>query len=181
MSIENSKYFTTGDADGGPEKNNKQNILDIISNAEVVINQKELDPKDKIELLNDYAKKLAELTKNSPEKIYLTELIKDKNKLNEFVNGISQIKRKEQPLPETVKQTQEFIKQEFIKKEDKNKQEDKNFTAFWNKIGGLETLGTFLGMGFLFFIILIILGEFKLLEKATNLDLNLNGGGKGKK
>ncbi|MGC9067266.1 MAG: hypothetical protein ACP5HL_02385, partial [Minisyncoccia bacterium] len=92
MSIENSKYFTTGDADGGPEKNNKQNILDIISNAEIVINQKELDPKDKIELLNDYAKKLAELTKNSPEKIYLTELIKDKNKLNEFVNGVSQIK-----------------------------------------------------------------------------------------
>ncbi|MGC8771817.1 MAG: hypothetical protein ACP5Q5_11275, partial [Brevinematia bacterium] len=101
--------------------------------------------------------------------------------LNEFVNGISQIKRKEQPLPETVKQAQEFIKQEFIKKEDKNKQEDKNFTAFWNKIGGLETLGTFLGMGFLLFSIFIILGGFKLLEKATNLDLNLNGGGKGKK
>ncbi|MGC8651455.1 MAG: hypothetical protein ACP5RX_02490 [Minisyncoccia bacterium] len=168
MSIENSKYFTTGDADGGPEKNNKQNISDIISNAEVVINQKELDPKDKIELLNDYAKKLAELTKSSPEKISLIELIKNKNKLSEFANNISQMKRKEPPLPEAVKQAREFIK----------KEEKKGKESIFNKMGGWSTISGIAGFSLIMLLILIFLGEFKLLEKATGIDL---GGGGGKK
>ncbi|NMB92035.1 MAG: hypothetical protein GYA31_00110 [Parcubacteria group bacterium] len=149
--------------------NLEQNILSIIRNAEVVINQKELDPKDKIELLNDYAKKLAKLAKSSSEKISLPELIKDKNKLREFINGISQMKEKEPPPPEAVKQAQEFIK----------KEEKKGKDSIFNKMGGWGTVGSIAAFSLLMFLILIFLSEFKLLEKATGFDLE-GGGGKKK-
>lgn len=106
-----------------------------------------------------------------------------KEKLEQLKAKISQLtekekdKEKENPTPEVVKKAVEVIKKE----EQSSQTKDKKKASTAPKIGGLGgwgKLGNIFGFSLIMFLILIFLGEFKLLEKATGWG---GGGGKGKK
>ena len=94
-----------------------------------------------------------------------------KEKLEQLGKSISGVVEKEKqiPKPEAVKKAAEFVKNEAKKGKE----------SIFQKMGGWGTVGGVAGFSLMMFLILIFLGEFKLLEKATGIDLE--GGGKGKK
>lgn len=91
---------------------------------------------------------------------------KIKKLIDKFQNLIGQ--EKEKPKPETVEKVKEFIKSE----------EKKGKESIFQKMGGWNTVGGIAGFSFMMFLILIFLGEFKLLEKTSDIG---GGGGKGEK
>jgi len=121
---------------------------------------KNLKPEDKT-LLMTMLEELKAGTKNKEMKEKLEQLGKS-------ISGVVE-KEKQIPKPEAVKDATEFVK----------KEEKKGKESIFQKMGGWGTVGGVAGFSLMMFLILIFLGEFKLLEKATGIDLE--GGGKGKK
>jgi len=121
---------------------------------------KNLKPEDKT-LLMTMLEELKAGTKNKEMKEKLEQLGKS-------ISGVVE-KEKQIPKPEVIKKAAEFVKNE----------EKKGKESIFQKMGGWNIVGGIAGFSLMMFLILIFLGEFKLLEKATGIDLE--GGGKGKK
>jgi len=97
----------------------------------------------------------------------------NQNKLKAVIEKFQKFisKEKEIPKPEVVEKAKEFIKSE----------EKKGKESIFQKMGGWNTVGGIAGFSLMMFLILIFLGEFKLLEKATGIEIGGEGKGKGKK
>lgn len=123
---------------------------------------------------------------NFPEEVYsIEETIKqnfEKQKVNPEIitklqNKLRDIKDKEISQAPVITQIQNFINKEV--KEETKSTKDKQEKSLFKKIGGWETIGNFFGYSLLLFVILALLGEFKLLQKSA--DINLGGAVKGGK
>jgi len=149
----------------------KEQLHGLIEKAAVVFYSKEVDPNERIKLMGEYSTQIAKLLNMPPASIYLTELIADSKKQNQSIDKISGLvdKAKEIPKPEVIKKAAEFVKNE----------EKKGKESIFQKMGGWNTVGGIAGFSLMMFLILVFLGEFKLLEKATGI--KMEGGGKGEK
>jgi len=149
----------------------KEQLHGLIEKAAVVFYSKEIDPNERIKLMGEYSTQIAKLLNMPPASIYLTELIADSKKQNQLIDKISGLvdKAKEIPKPEVIKKAAEFVKNE----------EKKGKESIFQKMGGWNTVGGIAGFSLMIFLILIFLGEFKLLEKTTGIEME--GGGKGGK
>jgi len=150
----------------------KEQLHGLIEKAAVVFYSKEVDPNERIKLMGEYSAQITKLLNISSTTIYLTELITDNKKQSQFIDKISGVvdKEKQIPKPEAVTKAKEFIKNE----------EKKGKESIFQKMGGWNTVGGIAGFSLMMFLILIFLGEFKLLEKTAGIEMKEGGKG-GKK
>jgi hypothetical protein len=157
----------------GQKETIQNQIKDLVADAEKILYSKEYSDEDKTEALKNYSEKISSLLGIPASSIYLTELIKDNKKLDLLVNSISKIKDEEKKIdkPKVIQQATELIK----------KEENKGKESIFQKMGGWNTVGGVAGFSLMMFLILAFLGEFWVLGKATGIDLESEGGKKGKK
>ncbi len=145
-----------------PEKLDiKNQLLNLVGNAEIILNSKETSPQEKAELLKDYADKIAQLLNLPATKIYLPELIKDNKNLDLLLNKVPEIQNQEKNKPQVIPQAAELIK----------KEETKGKKSSFQQMGGWKTVGEITGFSLMMLLILIFLGEVKLVEKTTGTNL----------